>query len=242
MYLTFTERKNLIIKVDRNISFCYEHNIMKKISDAIGEALETNPYLQFGFSHRLFNLTRLAGFLRPLIEGRVQNSVSNAAILMNLSRMTRRREKIIPLPKNFKFKNVVIFSDLMVLTFYKNPGVHRGIEKILNRVQSDGRFITVTEGGNEITVILEEGCRDLVKKHIPDVPKSENFSVASVGITFSEKYAETPGLIFAVIEQVTLQGINIVELSSTFTELILYVDKKDARLVFDTLFRSFSED
>jgi aspartokinase len=44
-----------------------------------------------------------------------------------------------------------------------------------------------------------------------------------------------------VLQQVAVQGINVVEIASTATELILYLDQKDVRLAFDTLYQRFMD-
>ncbi|HEY7817166.1 MAG TPA: hypothetical protein VIG29_03030, partial [Vicinamibacteria bacterium] len=63
---------------------------MKKIADAIEEVIEGNPALAFGIHHRLMNLTQLARFLRPSVEAQTRKEVSDAAVLMSLSRLQRK--------------------------------------------------------------------------------------------------------------------------------------------------------
>jgi len=71
------------------------------------------------------------------------------------------------------------------------------------------------------------------------IPKFKSPNISGVSIKFNEKYSEIPGLLYYIIQQITLQNINIIEISSTFTELIIYVEKKDTRLAFDTIYNRF---
>jgi len=38
-----------------------------------------------------------------------------------------------------------------------------------------------------------------------------------------------------------LQGVNVIEIASTSTELIVYINESDVRIAFDTLLRAFVE-
>ncbi len=42
-----------------------------------------------------------------------------------------------------------------------------------------------------------------------------------------------------LLQRVALQNVNLIEISSTYTEIVFYVAEKDTRIVFDTLFHSF---
>ena len=63
---------------------------MKKISEAVETLIEGHQGLRFGFHHRLLNLSQLARFLRPSIEAQTHKEVTESAVLMNLSRLSRR--------------------------------------------------------------------------------------------------------------------------------------------------------
>ena len=47
--------------------------------------------------------------------------------------------------------------------------------------------------------------------------------------------------LYYILQQTTLQNINIIEISSTFTEIVLYVEEQDTKLTFDTVYESFSK-
>ncbi len=213
---------------------------MKKISDTLREIIQKNSLLQFGFSHHLFNLSELARFLQPHIEARSQKEVRVSAITMNLSRLQKKVKKITPDIQKFEIENLMVYSDLSIMTFQKTSKIHTEIQKLYTIVQEKKGFMTLTEGGHEITIILENEFCKIAQNMISESPKQKNHSIASIGIKFSEKYSSVPGFVYSVLQQTTLQGINIVELSSTYTELILYIDTKDVKLAFDTIFECFS--
>jgi len=41
------------------------------------------------------------------------------------------------------------------------------------------------------------------------------------------------------LQRVALQNVNLIEISSTYTEIVFFIAEEDTRIVFDTLFQSF---
>jgi len=211
---------------------------MLNISDSIKKIINENPTLLWGVSNKLFNLSQLSRFIKPLVESRTKKPVQPSAILMNLSRAQRQINKTAPNPGQFKIEDITINSNLIILTFEKSKLAKRKINQIYNAIEEKNNYFCITEGANEITIIIDAKLKDLLKGV---QSKKQYANISAVGLRFSEKYGEIPGLFYAVTQQLALQNINIVELCSTYTELIVYVAQNDTRLVFDTIFDQFSE-
>lgn len=88
-------------------------------------------------------------------------------------------------------------------------------------------------------MIVDQKSFPIVKRFISSKPKYINKDLSAIHVQFEEKYANIPGLIYHVIQCVTLQNINISEISSTYTNLIIFVDQKNTELAFDTLYNTF---
>ena len=78
-----------------------------------------------------------------------------------------------------------------------------------------------------------------LKKNLGSEALFEKNDLVAVGVKFAERYINIIGVIYYLVQQLTMQNINLWELSSTFTELIFYVEKKEAQLTFDTLYERF---
>jgi hypothetical protein len=213
---------------------------MLKITDAILDIISHNSFLQMGLSHRLLNITQVAKFLRPLVEARVKKEVQSSAIAMALSRKQRELEsEQVEKDSPFKADNIIVHSDLYAVTYAKSKDIHLVVNAIYNKIQGRGSYITITEGVNEITMIVESAYASYIAETVVDTPVSEHDSVASVGIKFNVRYLNIPGFFFRVFQQLYFQKINLLEIASTATELILYIDQRDVRLAFDTLYNCF---
>jgi len=212
---------------------------MIKISEAIMEIINKSSILQFGFHYKLFNISQLSAFIKPQIQARVKKDIKTSAIAMNISRLQKRFSKCVPRHDEYKIENITAYSNLCTMTFTKTREIHKKINKFYEKIQANKGYITISEGVNEITIIFEQRFIQQSKNIIDERPKSRKDNVAAIGVKFNEKYAEIPGLIHFLIQHFTIQNINIIEISSTYTELFFYIDQNNAKLAFDTLFNRF---
>lgn len=213
---------------------------MIRIHDALEDIIYGNQELSFGYHHGLFNLTQLARFLKPLVAARVKRSVSEKALLMALSRMQRSRPSSQPaLQSELAVERVSLHSSLHVMTFYKNRDNHSAVGALYRRVQKADGYMTVSEGTSEITIIVESAFQDLIRELFKEKPIAERKGVVSVGVRFHKKYLEVPGYIYKILQVLALQSVNILELSSTATELVIYIDQKNTQVAMDTIVSAF---
>ncbi|MFA7681663.1 MAG: hypothetical protein WCX61_01385 [Candidatus Peribacteraceae bacterium] len=213
---------------------------MIRLSDAINDVISGNPLLQFGLQNRLFNLSNLAGFLQPHIEVRTKKDLNTNTIVMALSRMQRQMKNGTSNLGDFKIENLTIHTGLCTLTYTKTEEADRAIRNLYTAVQKKNEYITISEGINQITVIVDASHAEKLESFIAHKPLFKHMNIASLNIQFNAKHTyETPGFIYMMLQQLMLQNINLVEISSTFTELILYLDESDTRVAFDTLYHLF---
>jgi len=213
---------------------------MKKIKDELINIFETNQFLKFGLYYRLFNLSRLADFLLPLIEIRTKKNLrSSSALLMALSRYQNTKTKKPPKPQKNLITNLTTTTNLNIITFTKNQNVLRQINKIYQEAQQNNSYFTLSQGINELTIITEETLMKKIRKLISDKEKSFIDDIASLGIHYDEKNFSMPGLLYQIIQPIALQGININEITSTYTEISVCVKQKDLKLLFNTIYNQF---
>lgn len=215
---------------------------MKKISESIEEIVEGHPALSFGMHHRLLNLTQVARFLRPGVEAQTHKEVTEAAILMSLSRLQKKWTRKRPQKADLLvLDKVSIVSGLCSVTLAKTQTIHRELNRVFTAVQEQNGFITLTEGLRETTVIIEAENFNLLRKALSARPKIVHRNVASVGMTFSERYLNVKGVLHQLLEQVALQNVNVLEVASTATEFYIYVEEKDVEVAFASIFHRFGQ-
>lgn len=215
---------------------------MIKISDAIKDIVDNHDPLRFGFYHQLFNLSQVARFIQPLVEARTQKKVQVSAILMNLSRMHQALAQRPSSPQHpFYLDKINIHTDLCSFTLVKTSQSHRELNRMYSEIQKRDGFMTITEGISEITAIVESENFGLTATWMTSPIRLVNQDIASVGVKFHEKFIEVPGLLYMILQMVTMQNINVVELASTATEFIIYIAQKDIYLAFDAILSKFGK-
>jgi hypothetical protein len=208
---------------------------MIKISSAITDIIKNQPFLLFGFRNGLFNLSQLARFLKPLIQVRTKKDVTETSVLMSLSRMSKNLRQAGEQKIPFFIKNLTVNSNLCTVTYVRSENAIKRINKFYSETHKKNHYFNLNQGTMELTLIIEENFLPLLKKYLKEKPKMVKRNLSSIGIHFEEKYYETPGFMHYVIQQISLQNINIYEYTSTYTELIFYIDQKDIQLAFETL-------
>ncbi len=216
---------------------------MIRINDAIEELIQTNDFLAFGLHHDLLNLSQLARFLQPVIEARTLKEVQVSAIQMNLSRIKRRKQQLAPTPlADFYIDKINIHTDLISFTVAKSAQAHSDLNEVYNAIRKRGGFMTITEGISEITSILEKDHFEVARDTMRDSLRHIHRDLASVGVKFNEKFLEVPGVLHAMLQMVAMQGINVLEVSSTATEFIIYILKHQVNLAFESILTRFGKD
>ncbi len=226
------ETGRLLINLSRNVT---NVTSMIRLHDTLRALVAENPLIQFGFRHGLLNLTKTAQYLKPLVEMRTKKGISVSALTMALSRLQREAAGGRLKRSTYHFDRINMHTSLCAYTFTISPETHKGVHRLYDAVQKANGYITISQGTSQITVIVQSQFQDRVHKLIGTRPRFTHTNVASVGIAFDETYVEVPGLIYIVLQQMMLLNINIIEVSSTYTELVLYVAEKDLKTAFEAL-------
>jgi len=213
---------------------------MIKVSDQVRKLVQGNPWLQFGLSHRLFNLTQITSYLRPLLESQTKKELKDGAILMNLSRIQNNLSQQKKLISPIKVRGINIVSNLIIVSCHKNFSYHQKINNIYNQIQEQGSYINFTESSQEITIITEPEYLNLIKEALSEGIKDIQTGINGVIIKLSNEHMKQTGVLYSILQAITLQNINVSEICSTFTELVVYIKEKDTQLAFDTILHSFS--
>ncbi|MEN9390384.1 MAG: hypothetical protein RLZZ283_484 [Candidatus Parcubacteria bacterium] len=211
---------------------------MRSIPQAVRDTIESDGFLHFGLSNRVLNLSKTAKFIRPLIEARTKKSASVPSILMALSRLRVKKHRTNVALKAIKLDAITMHKGLVELTYEKTVATARAVEKISETFRREGAYVVTTFGTTEITVITESALRDRVERATPK-PKAVVANLAAVAVQFNERYIVQTGMVYTLIQQLTFQNINVIEFSSTYTELVFYLAQKDMKIAFDTLYEQF---
>ncbi len=159
---------------------------------------------------------------------------------MCLSRQQKKIEKIMPFLTKPQITNLTIHANLFSICFYTHPELFKRINQVYAKIKEKNGYINIIQGIQETSLIVDENFKDLVYKKIQAPIKNQcKEEMASLNIELDEKVYNTPGQFYSLIQAISFQGINIREITSAFKEVIIYVDQKDIKCAFDTIYNSF---
>lgn len=212
---------------------------MIRISDALKANVEGNPFLEFGLHHGLFNLSQLARYLQPHIKSRTLKEVQPTALTMALSRLQRDMQPTTPTARHYAVDRVTIHSGLCTATYPRQPDIQGVLNAHYERIHRDGGYCSLSQGQHEVTIILDRDRMPELDRKIRRKPVYRCDDLAAIGVQFDPRYAHIPGMLYMLLQRVALQNVNLIEITSTYTEIHLFVAEEDTRAVFDLLFQSF---
>lgn len=212
---------------------------MIKIADAVREIVDHDPVIRTGLAQRLMNLSQVARHIHAAVEARTRKPVNASAIAMALSRLQADLpdpERGPPLPLTDR---VTVQRGLAILTLPNTPRCREGLVALQERTLRDQRYLTITEGIREITLIVEERTLDTVHETVEARPTRQVRNVTSLSVSLTDEHLRRPGVLYRLLQPLALQGINLAEVTSTTREFHVYLDNDDVMLALDALYGAF---
>ena len=156
-----------------------------------------------------------------------------------MSRLQRDLRPATPAPEQYVIENLTIHSGLLTVSYPKSPDLHAALHEVYNRIHRENGFCSLSQGLHEVTLIIDGRFRSVLESEVRQKPVYQHANLSSVSVQFSERYADIPGMLYMLLQRVALQNVNLIEITSTYTEIVFYIDERDTQTVFDTFFRSF---
>lgn len=217
---------------------------MISTQQVIEDIIKRTPFLEEILASGLINYSALARKTRPQVEKKLLKTIKNGAIIMALRRLSRDLEKkdLIRKKLSQELEDITIRSNLADLTYANSPTIIHAQEGLINRIKNtNGAFLSISYGTREVTVIASESIeKDIREIFAKEKLLSEFSNLSSVTIKLREETTLTPGVYYTILKLLAWEGINIVEVVSTFTELTIILDKKNIDHAFSIL-KSYNE-
>lgn len=217
---------------------------MISISDAVYDIVKQSPYLTEALSDQIVNLSSLARKIHNQVEDKVKKDINDGAIIAALKRIGNKL--------NNTFKKVKILSYLGDMTVRSNitEYTYLNTETLLKKVQElflnigskKEIFLNLSQGISESTIIASGN----IEKEIQQVFKNETLimkleNLASISMKLPQDTVDNPGAYYSLLKLFALEGINMVEMVSTFSEVSLIFRTVDIDRAFSILTKAIME-
>lgn len=212
---------------------------MITIQTATEKVIEDTPYLEEVLGSKLLNLSSVARKIKPQLEEALLKDVEIGAIVMALKRLEERssgkNKKAFDIAR--EFEDISVKSNLFQITFKNSLSLGEKQDKLIKEASKNDRiFLAMSKSTQQTTFILSSSFVENVGKIFKEERELSNISnLSAITMIFSEESVKTPGVYYFVLKALARQGINIIEVVSSFTELTIVVEDQVVDKAFSVL-------
>lgn len=217
---------------------------MITVPEATKKIIERSRYLAEAMSKGLINYSALARYIQPELKEMLIKDVSESSIIMALKRLE-------PYFKP-KYKNSDIFktppemivrSNLTEITIANSLTTSQKYLAIFKDYQHQQKyFFTFAEGMSETTIIASQELKEKIITKLTDEHIIANLShLSAITIRLPKENVITPGIYYFFLKSLAWEGINIIEVISTYFEITIIFEDKDINRAFGILKSLFTK-
>jgi aspartokinase len=211
---------------------------MRSIAKAVEEIVLRQPFLADALQRGIVNYGAVADELLPVLSQELDEEPKHAAVMMALRRLAERlEEQEVRAPRFGEEGELAIRSNLFELTVVNSKSAFKAVNNFREQIAyENGELLTVTHGIHELTIISNRKHLAALRKALrsEDVRNvTEELSLLTVRIPLSAQ--KTPGYFYTLTKALAWEGINIVEIVSTLTEMTFALSEKDVPRAYQIL-------
>lgn len=201
--------------------------------------IKRSPYLEEALSLGIINLSALARIIKPEIEEQLMKTVQEGAIIMGLKRLSQKIKVVKKSQKKLFLEppDLMVRSNLLEITIPNSDALLLKQKKLLDKIKSrKNYFLTFTQGIYETTIIVSknlEGSLTEIFKEERIISKFD--SLSSITIQLPPGSTSIPGIYNYILRALAWEGINLIEVVSTFNEFTIILQHKSINQAFAIL-------
>lgn len=216
---------------------------MYTVSEAVEELLKRSTLLEEGLQKGIINYSSLARELKPAISEMVMKDIQTGAIVMAIKRYADRSQKEPKAAEVFiKTPDITVRSNLVEYTFAASPTLSAAQYRFFQKAhENQASFLIVTQGIFETTLIVSDTLSGLVQEHFSREKTVSTFDrLSAITIKLPVVTVTTPGVYGKILRALEWDGINVVEVASTYTEFTIILNDRDIDRAFATIKKALS--
>jgi aspartokinase len=218
---------------------------MIRVSDVVAKIVKQSPLLEEGLSRGLINISALARDILPRVEQQTKKDVTEGAVVMALKRLVLDMSSHDQSGTVFqRAPDMMVRSNLFELTVRNSPTLPQRQPALAALVasQNNSYFLTVTSGVYETTIIASDALRAQIDDILCDqYVVNEITDLSSITLRLSPELLEIPGSYAQILRRIGWEGINIIEMVSTYLELTVILRQQDTDRAFAALKNAFDQ-
>lgn len=229
-------------KIVQKCILCYKFNIMITVPQATEKIIKRSRYLTEAMSKDLINASSLARYIQPEVEEMTFKNVTHSSILMAIQRLQKEfkkeRKSAVLLEES---PDMIVRSNLVLFYVTNSPALLSHLVAIEEKSMKLQKRALFTYGRAETLILANRLTREIILKTLPMESITKQFeSVSAITVHVPVMGYETPGLLNLFVKSLAWEGINLLGILTTESEVTLVIDTKDSNTafsIFQGLFR-----
>lgn len=212
---------------------------MLSVTDGVFQIIRKNPFICESLSLGLLNTSEYARIIKNQLEQNLAKPLRTQTIVTSLNRLKGKFQ--VKTGEKFVVDDIQLKYPMSYLVYKNTDKDYTIISKLYEKTgQQENNFLSVIKGNTETSIFLHSSLEFLVKEVYQKVsPIYFRSSLASITLKFSSKYVEIAGSTFSILRSLAMDGINVIEVLSTYTEISIFVESLDLQRVIEIVKNDF---
>lgn len=213
---------------------------MITVPEVVEEIVKKSPFLEESLSRDIINLSSLAREIQPEIRDKLFKDIKPGAIVMALKRLskkikTQHSDKLAVVLQNIS--DITVRSNILEFAFDNSPTLLKKQRKLLDKISTDkNTFLTTSQGVYETSVFISKNAAADIKKVFDgEKLRYEMEDLSAITIILPKESVFVPGVYYSVLKTLAWEGINFIEVVSSYTELTIILQNSNVDRAFSVL-------
>jgi hypothetical protein len=213
---------------------------MRTISQAVEEIIQRSPFLAEAMAEGVANNAQIARKIKPDVEKRLLEKVSEASIAMALHRMGKKFKRAPYSEKLLKQMNDITVRSNLVELVYPNSVELASLLKLISESAKHRKdtFVNFSRGLHEALLVIDAESE---KEVAPLLQKERSIrrlaGLSAITMRMPESSLTVPGMYYPILKAIAEEGISFVEVMSVRTEFSIIFKDEDIDRAFSVLKR-----
>lgn len=213
---------------------------MRTVSQVVEEILQRSPFLTEAIHEGVANNAQIARRIKPDVEKRLMEEVSEGSIAMALHRLAKEIKRPLFGERFLKqMSDITVRSNLVAFALPASAELPHLLDVLSKSMHArKDTFFNFSRGLHESLIIAsKEFEKDVngILKGEKNVKKMEGLS--AITLRLPESSLNVPGVYYPILKALALEGISFVEMMSVRTEFSIIFEEKDVDRAFSVLKR-----
>ena len=212
---------------------------MRTVSQVVDDIIQHSPFLAEMMADDLANNAKIARKIKPEVEKRLLERVSEQSISMALHRLSKTvRRPAFGTRFLKKMSDITVRSNLVEYICTNTVDLHVLLELVSQGARREkDTFVNFSRGLHESLLIVNKELDKEVGKALKKEGVRRKEGLSAITLRLPEESLNVPGVYHPILKALASDGISFIEVMSVNTEFSLIFEDKDVDRAFSVIKR-----